>query len=175
MSVFEYNHGKCAAKVKWQLSQGNDFKQCTRKPKQGSLLCGIHMLKNPHGLVPGAAPEEEQPTALAQVHESENAAPETPKSEESEALPEPEGLHEDNVWSCLDGVSMDDAPGQDHSQDDHVDEEDESGEQTSLGLKGSPAAAAKVSSTEVNFKSNFLNQILIPQNYKLSKVYFCHC
>ena len=140
MSVFEYNHGKCAAKVKWLLSQGNDFKQCTRKPKQGSLLCGIHMLKNPHGLVPGAAPEEEEPTALAQVHESENAAPQTPKSEESEALPEPEGLHEDNVWSCLDGVSMDDALGKDPSQDDHVDEEDDSGSMTSESEVGATHA-----------------------------------
>ena len=72
---------------------------------------------------------------------------------------------------CIEGCS----PREGEHRIEGGDEEDESGEQTSLGRKGSPAAAAKVSSTEVNFKSNFLNQILIPQNYKLSKVYFCHC
>lgn len=57
MCAFLYDHGRCAAKVRWHLEQGVDFKQCTRKPKLGNHLCGIHLLSNPHGLVPGTGIE----------------------------------------------------------------------------------------------------------------------
>ncbi len=58
------NYTKCLAKVSWQCKPG-EYKQCSRNSKQGDNLCGIHLLKNPHGLVVSEVPDEAAAPDLA--------------------------------------------------------------------------------------------------------------
>jgi hypothetical protein len=48
--AMNFNINKCLAKVAWQCAPGTT-KQCSRTPKPGHNLCGIHLANQPHGLV----------------------------------------------------------------------------------------------------------------------------
>jgi hypothetical protein len=106
--MFQYNHGRCAAKVKWQLQEGAEFKQCTRKPKQGNNLCGIHALKNPHGLVPGA----EAPATPTVAGESEPEDVSPPSDVETEQAEEGSSAHAMEDGSQLPDIDSDEAQGE---------------------------------------------------------------
>ena len=59
----------------WRLFTGTisgQFKQCTRNAKQGHNLCGIHLLKNPHGLVVDHALEALEALEQQLLHEMQD-------------------------------------------------------------------------------------------------------
>ena len=100
MASIIVNYTKCLAKVGWKCESGQ-FKQCTRNAKQGHNLCGIHLLKNPHGLVVDHALEaleahgqEPQLSAWALLKQEPNLEPHrAPEAHEEEPQP--------SAWALL--------------------------------------------------------------------------
>ena len=77
---------KCLAKVSWGCSKGQ-WKQCTRKPKPGLQVCGIHLRCAPLGLL---GDEENQMVSKGVAEEQAHVE----AQQGAKAVDEPQGSHQ---------------------------------------------------------------------------------